>query len=175
MVSVLALSVLSVACSKEGRNDYCKNHYLFHTDHQDTLGELKVRLDDAGLVQANLFIPSSVFGTDVGSTSDALEQLAVTLQYGQTLLRFDTDSACEPGKVIVQHDSTGLQAQLESTCGESNRLKQMNVTLLDHIPELDEIEVEVTTPVTFKHFAISRQCESAIFRLNLPGNDDEQK
>jgi hypothetical protein len=37
--------------------------------------------------------------------------------------------------------------------------------LFDIISELEEVEAHFTTPVTQKRFAISRQCDSAIFRL----------
>jgi hypothetical protein len=173
--SLLAFSVLSVACSKEDRTDYCKNHYLFHADHQDTLGKLEVQIDDEGLVQTRFFIPSSVFDSDLAATNDSLDQLAATLKNGQILLSTDTESTCAPGEVIIQQDSSGLRANIDSICGESNRIKQMDVTLLDLIPELEEVEVEVTTPATFKRFAISRQCANPIFRLELPGNTNEQK
>lgn len=47
-----------------------------------------------------------------------------------------------------------------------DRLRQIDVSILDQIPGLDEIEVTMSTPATQKRFAISRQCESPIFRLD---------
>jgi len=46
------------------------------------------------------------------------------------------------------------------------RLRQIDVSILDQIPELEEIEVSMSTTATRKRFAINRQCESPIFRLD---------
>lgn len=47
-----------------------------------------------------------------------------------------------------------------------DRLRQIDVSILDEFPELEEIEVTMTTTATQKRFAISRQCEMPIFRLD---------
>jgi hypothetical protein len=54
----------------------------------------------------------------------------------------------------------------ESQCGLDNKIGQLDVVLFDTLAALEELEVYVVTPVTQKRFAISRQCESAIFRLD---------
>ena len=54
---------------------------------------------------------------------------------------------------------------------EEAKLKQVDVTLLDVVAELGEIEVIITTEATSKRFAISRQCPSAIFRLDKRAKD----
>jgi hypothetical protein len=162
---LLGLSLLLAACGKEKRNDYCKNHYLFHADHKSTLGKFVVSLDDGGLMTSRLTIPAEIYQNAPVSAEQKLEQLALILQQNQAAYSLETETVCEQGKATVEVSQEGLSAWFESSCGESNRLKQVNVTLLDLIPELEEIEVEVTTQATFKRFAISRQCESAIFRL----------
>jgi hypothetical protein len=54
----------------------------------------------------------------------------------------------------------------ESQCGEDNRLRQLDIALFDLLPNLDEVEVSMTTPATQKRFAINRQCDAPIFRLD---------
>lgn len=173
LLVLLGLSLLMAACSKEERDDYCKNHYLFHTDHTDTLGHFLVNLDDGGLMTSKLTIPATIFREDSFTADQKLDQLALMLQQNQAAYSLETETVCETGTSNVELTPVGLSALFESSCGESNRLKQVNVTLLDLIPELEEIEVEVTTQATFKRFAISRQCESAIFRLEQQVDSNE--
>jgi hypothetical protein len=59
-----------------------------------------------------------------------------------------------------------ISASFESRCGAGNKIGQVDVLIFDSSPELEEVEVLVTTPATSKHFAISRQCDAAIFRLD---------
>lgn len=51
------------------------------------------------------------------------------------------------------------------TFDDDGGLRQLDIGVFDLLPELQEIEVTVVTPVTQKHFAISRQCERPIFGL----------
>ena len=48
---------------------------------------------------------------------------------------------------------------------DDGRVRQIDVLAFDEFPELEELEVTMTTPATSKHFAISRQCENPIFRF----------
>lgn len=52
------------------------------------------------------------------------------------------------------------------TFRDDGRLRQIEVFAFDQMPELDEIEVTMTTPVTRKRFAINRQCPNPVFRLD---------
>jgi len=49
---------------------------------------------------------------------------------------------------------------------DNDRLRQIDISLFDQYPDLDEVEVSMSTHVTQKRFAISRQCEKPIFRLD---------
>lgn len=46
------------------------------------------------------------------------------------------------------------------------RLRQIDVSILDQFPNLEEIEVTMSTTATQKRFAISRRCANPIFRLD---------
>ncbi len=52
------------------------------------------------------------------------------------------------------------------TFEDDGRLRQIDVLAFDLMPELDEVEVTMTTPVTRKHFVINRQCQSPVFRID---------
>ena len=172
MFGCLLVVLLSLgACSKEERNDYCKNHYLFHADHQDTLGRLEMTLNADGLMQSSLSIPAAIFSEDNSSASEQMDRLALMLQQEQVLYKLQTERDCESTLVSIGHGPESLDARFESHCGTNNRLKQVDVTLLDVVAELEEIEVAITTEATSKRFAISRQCPAAIFRLDKKAID----
>jgi hypothetical protein len=168
----LLLVLISLgACSKEERNDYCKNHYLFHADHQDTLGHLEMKLNADGLMQSSLSIPASIFPGDEALVKERMDTIALMLQQGQVLYNLQTERDCQSTLVSIDQGSESLNAEYEAQCGKNNRLKQVDVTLLDVVAELGEIEVIITTAATSKRFAISRQCPSAIFRLDKRAKD----
>ena len=172
MFGCLLLALISLAaCSKEERNDYCKNHYLFHAGHQNTLGRLEMTLNADGLMQTKLSIPAAIFSEGKSPAGERLDRLALMLQQEQVLYDLQTERACESTLVSIDHGPEGLDARYESHCGSDNRLKQVDVTLLDVVAELEEIEVAITTEVTSKRFAISRQCPSAVFRLDMRAKD----
>jgi hypothetical protein len=68
---------------------------------------------------------------------------------------------------VIERDNMVI-ASFESQCSTERRLKEVEVSIFDFADELDEIVVTVTTPATSKRFAISRQCSSAMFRLEKP-------
>ena len=171
MFGCLLLALMSLgACSKEG-TDYCKNHYLFHADHQDTLGRLEMTLNEEGFMQSNLSIPAAIFSQNKGPVGERMNRLSLMLQQDQVLYALQTERDCESTLVSIDHGPEGLDARYESHCGSDNRLRQVDVTLLDAVVELEEIEVTFTTHAASKRFAISRQCPVAIFRLDKRAKD----
>ncbi len=163
--SLVLLLLFLGACNKEERRDYCKNHYLFHADHADTLARLEVTINNEGLLQSSLAIPSTIFGPDPGLAEDRMHELALLLQQNQSVYSLQTERDCEVETPEIRQDADGLLVKYESRCGSDNRLRQVDIHLLDLVPELEEVEARITTDATSKQFAISRQCESAIFRL----------
>ena len=172
MLGCLLLALMSLgACSKGERSDYCKNHYLFHADHQDTLGRLEMTINADGLMQSSLSIPAAIFSGGKNPTGERMDRLALMLQQEQVLYDLQTERDCESTVVSIDQGPEGLDARYQSHCGSDNRLRQVDVALLDVVAELEEIEVTITTAATSKRFAISRQCPSAIFRLDMRAKD----
>ncbi len=145
------------ACSPEKAPDYCKNHYKFHQQHMDSLGTLSITIGADGLLQSELHLPALLL-EDSG--------ISALLQDAANVYTLRTERECEVPVVNVTELAGGVVASYKSLCGIDNKIGQLDVKLFESLPMIDEIEVTVTTPVTQKHFAISRQCESAIFRLN---------
>ena len=52
------------------------------------------------------------------------------------------------------------------TIESDGRLRQIDVFAFDLMPDLDELEVSMTTPVTGKRFVISRRCPNPLFRID---------
>ena len=153
---VLLCCIALSACTEEDAVDYCRDHYLLHAGHQDGIGRLAVTMADNGILSSELTLPVSslIDGVD-GFLEDP--QLVYTLQ---------TSRDCAAATSTVRRLDSTVVATYESRCGIDNKIGQLDVVLFDTMASLDEIEVNVVTPVTQKHFAISRQCESAIFRLD---------
>lgn len=164
-IAALVLLVLLSACGKKEQTDYCKNHYLFHAEHLDTLAHLDMTLNADGLMTTQLRLPIAIFAASPPGADSRMAALVNTLSDNQDLYTLQTQNECQSAEIQVARDGNQLNIETNAVCGAGNRLKQVDVSLLDVIPELEEIEVNVTTEATAKHFAISRQCSSAIFRL----------
>ena len=167
MIRVLALSVVLLwvlpACTEDTALDYCKNHYRFHQDHVDGLAFLHIELDAEGVLSSELDVPVSALGLDTPYLLEMLEDPA-------RVYAIESLQSCEPPEVAFGNktgqDGTSLVVNYTSQCGSGDQVKQVDILLFDAIPELDEVETRVITTATQKHFAISRQCSSAIFRLH---------
>ena len=152
---ILFACIVVSACTGEEDVDYCKNHYLFHAEHRDKLGTLAITMADDGTLNSVLTLSASTLAA-------GLDQ---QLQDSQTVYSLQTERECTAAAPAIRREDGQLIATYESSCGLDNKIGQLDVVLFDNLPSLEEIEVNVVTPVTQKHFAISRQCQSAIFRL----------
>ena len=153
---VLLCCIALSACTGEDAVDYCRDHYLLHAGHQDDLGTLAVTMADSGILSTELTLPAS-------SLIDGIDEL---LEDPQLVYTLQTNSECTAATSTVRRLDSTVVATYESRCGIDNKIGQLDIVLFDTLTSLDEIEVNVVTPATQKRFAISRQCESAIFRLD---------
>ena len=161
---LLVTCMLLHACTENNAGDYCQNHYLFHQNHGDTIGLLTINLPEDGRVASDLKLPVSIF-----EGSNRLGELKDYLQQADNIYTLNTAQQCEAASSTVSTQGRTINASFESRCGEGNKIGQVDVLLFNSLPELEEVEVLITTPATSKHFAISRQCSAAIFRLDQPG------
>jgi hypothetical protein len=158
---LLVTCMLLHACTENNARDYCQDHYLFHQNHGDTIGLLTINLPEDGRVASDLKLPVSIF-----EGSNRLGELKDYLQQADNIYTLNTAQQCEVASSTVSMQSGTISASFESRCGAGNKIGQVDVLIFDSSPELEEVEVLVTTPATSKHFAISRQCDAAIFRLD---------
>ena len=153
LMSLLCFAL--AACAPERAPEFCRNHALFHDEHLDSLASLNVTMTAEGIIRSELSIPISVMA---GVPSELLED-------SHRVYSLQTEKECAASGVILNETNNAMAARYESNCGVDNKIGQIDILLFELLPALDEVEVTVTTPVTQKHFAINRQCDSAIFRL----------
>ena len=163
-IRLLAACGVISACTNDGGTDFCKNHYQYHDSHLDTVAVLTVKLTDDGLLVSELVLPYSIYGQN--ASDSAIAALLQTLRQPQKAYSLQSARDCQTKSVNLSGSIEAVSARYVSRCGSDNQLGQLDITLFDSIPELDEIDVLVTTPAAEKRFAISRQCESAIFRVD---------
>lgn len=156
LLLVVALGAIVSACTPDNDVDYCRDHYLYHADHLEGLGRLSISLSEDGVLSSDLLLPET-------SISDAAVD---ALQNVGSVYRLQTSRACTSATSDVRRQGSAILASYESQCGTDNKIGQLDVVLFDNLASLEELEVVVKTPVTQKRFAISRQCDSAIFRLD---------
>lgn len=159
---ITGLVVLSVAsaCTKDEATEYCKNHYVYHYEHKDQLSTLNLDVANDGLVTAVLALKGSL-ALDFPNNS-SLQQ---TLLGSENIYQIDSAGECS-NAIVTQSTGPGTPVlTFESQCTAGAKINQVDIALFDTLPELDEIEATIKTPATRKHFAISRQCEGAIYRL----------
>lgn len=145
----IGITLSIVACTRSAEPDYCRDHHLVHREHSDRVATLDIVLSDEGLLTKELMIP--VADGDSASIGDTFAMQA--------------DEGCSATESDVRRDNVGVHATYTSDCGTGNRLRQIDVSIFEQLPDLEELEVTMTTPATQKHFVISRQCDRPIFRL----------
>ncbi len=153
LMSLLCFAL--AACAPEQAPEFCRNHALYHDEHLDSLASLNVTMTEDGIIRSELSIPISVMA---GMPSELFED-------SHKVYSLQTENECAASNVILNETYNSVAASYESYCGIDNQIGQLDFLLFETLAALDEVEVTVTTPVTQKHFAINRQCDSAIFRL----------
>jgi hypothetical protein len=159
-------ALLLAACTKDEDTDFCKNHYRFHADHRNSIGSLVVEFSADGKLRTEVSLPNTSFAASQTDPAVAFATIERLLSEPDRVYDIDTERACSAMQVLdLRQDGVSVGAQYESDCGEGNRIGQLNIALFDAVPEIDELEIRVTTPAVGKHFVINRQCSAPIFRF----------
>lgn len=159
LATMVVMAVLS-ACTKDDDTDYCKNHYVYHYEHKDQLTTLNLDVAESGLVTAVITIKGDLavaYETDSG--------LQQTLLDSANIYQIDSAGECTDAVVTQSNDLGSPVLTFKSQCTAGAKINQVDIALFNTISALDEIEATIQTSATRKHFAISRQCEGAIYRL----------
>jgi len=165
----LAVGGVLSACTKDDATDFCKNHYRFHEEHKDTAAALHIKLISQGSLSSELTLPLAILDSspdDPANISSTEALLEARLGEASRVYTVQSEHECTAIGTRIERTEHAVIAHYESECGTGNKIGQIDVTLFDHVPELEEVVVNIATPATAKRFAISRQCSSAIFRLD---------
>jgi len=178
IVALLGLVTLFMGgCDGGDSFDFCQNHYQVHADHNNTIALLDGQLDTAGLLTMRLHLPANVLA-DGAATASESSVLLELLASPDRVYSLESDQPCAAATVKVNELGSGLGSGLDleyqSQCSVGNRVRQVNVELFGLLDGLEEVEVNMETPAVSKHFAISRLCKQAIFRLTPPGKSRAQ-
>lgn len=157
---LVLVAVVVSACSKDVGVDFCQNHGAFHSDHLDSIARLSIEVSDTGHLEGGLSIPKTSFGEM--RESDLIALLGVA----ENTFALQTERPCAVSVTYSAANAVGLEVEYSASCGADNKFGKINVSLFEHLKQLEEVETSVTTPATSKRFAISRQCDSPIFRLD---------
>ena len=151
----LACLVLA-ACSSKEAPEFCRDHTQFHAEHVASTVTASVSMAADGGIISEFRLPISTFGQQTTMN---------VLQDADNVYALQTATECTTANVKLESFQGSIIASYSSDCGAGNRLEQVDVLLFESLPIMDEVDVTVITPVTQKHFAIHRQCDSAIFRF----------
>lgn len=165
--SILAAATLLLgACTTDDATDFCKNHYRFHADHLNSIGKLAINLTADGRLLTDLSLPFASFSDLQAEPVEAFAGVEQLLAEPNRVYDLETDRECGATNVLdVWRDGVSMNARYESSCGEGNKVGQLNIALFDEVPQIAELEVEIATRAVSKHFVINRQCSAPIFRF----------
>ncbi len=167
-LAILVFCVFVGACA-EPEDDYCRDHFLFHEQHRAVTGTFEVHIDEDGRLTAELQQPVAAFPADGNGLAVFVDALA----HADNVYSAGSTGQCSTTSESVIERGDFVTGSYESQCNTENILKEVDVSIFDFADDLDEIVVTITTPATSKHFAISRQCSSAMFRLETQQADNE--
>lgn len=165
LLSLVTIAVLLAACGSRQGEDFCADHHLFHASHLDSIGTLDIKHSNDGTVRTEFSLPTSIFEATDDRPGRSIEEIEEILYESESVFSLQTEVSCNMSSSNVTSDANLINASYLTDCGSGARIKQIDVPLFDLVEQLDEVEVFVVTPATQKRFAISRHCESAIFRL----------
>ena len=175
LAGVTISACLVGGCAEQDANDYCENHYLFHDSHADKTAKLDIAYSEDGLFTVTFSLPHSIFVGEGESSGATIDEIAGILNDSENVFTVQADATCAETDVSVMSDAGLFSARYELNCGAGSKVGQLDILLFASVAALDEVEAVVKTPAASKQFAISRQCESAIFRLQGKSSDRSEE
>lgn len=149
---LLAL-LFGAGCAKEADNGFCATHGPDHWQHRDEVAGLTVRYGADGALEGRLSLPAEDAGPAAAGVLASAEEV------------FTTDANCVAEEQSVTREGGRLLGEYRLRCTGEAPLAALSVPLFDQLPELEELEVTMTTPAVTKHFLVHRRCERALFNI----------
>lgn len=148
------LVLLVSGCGGERSMEFCEQHAAEHWQHRAEVTALDMRLDQEGALNVAVAIPRGTL--DWALAGDVLASAAHVVDAGPT---------CAPLAVSVTRGEDTLSGQYRLQCEGDGPADGLIVSLFQHLDQLREVEVTMTTPAVSKHFLVNRRCERALFNV----------
>lgn len=139
-------------CNKEAQNPLCSEHENTHQEHITDVAKVNVVYTGQGDISTTILFPDTLSG-------DA------RFSQAESLLSLQTTKTCKADIPLVSKENDRVKITLNYTCESDNVLEKANVLLFEHYPQLQELEVHVSTPAVDKHFVLNKQCDRPIFKF----------
>lgn len=149
----ISFSVLLVGCDEKEEISFCKSHAKQHKNHQSEVTQIDIDYSDQGLIVANIKV----------AQAHARQNVLLNMA---NIIDVKAVKACTNGSVDIKEEGNYYQARYSLDCGLDNKLNKVSVLVLENFITIDEVEVDISTPSSRKHFVLSRQCDSPIFNVN---------
>ncbi|MBN7796394.1 hypothetical protein [Parahaliea mediterranea] len=150
----LCLVLLASGCGGERSMEFCERHGAEHWQHRAEVTVLDMQLDEVGVLNAVVTIPRGAL--DWMPAGQVLASAANVVDAGPT---------CAPQAASVTRDENALLGEYRLQCSGDAPPAGLTVALFQHLDELREVEVTMTTPAVSKHFLVNRRCERALFNV----------
>ncbi len=175
LAGVTIAACLIGGCAEQDSSDYCDNHYLVHESHADKIGKLDIAYSEDGLVTVAFSLPHSIFVGEGESSGASIDEVAGILNDSENVFAVQAEATCAESDVSIGSDTGLLSARYELNCAAGSKVDQLDILLFESVAALAEVEAVVKTPAARKQFAISRQCNSPIFRLHGKSSDQSEE
>jgi len=149
----ISLSTLLVGCGEKEEISFCKSHAKQHKNHQSEVTQIDIDYSEQGLIVAQITVAQNL------AQKEVLASLA-------NIIDVKAGKPCTNGSVDIKEEGNYYQATYSLNCGLENKLNKVSVLVLEKFTTIDEVEVDISTPSSSKHFVLSRQCDSPIFNVN---------
>lgn len=149
----IGISALLIGCGEKEEISFCKSHAKEHQKHQTDITQINIDYSEQGLIVAKVKVVQE------HAKQEVLANMA-------NIIDVKADRACKVGSVDIEKEDVYYQATYSQDCGLDNKLKKVSVLVLDNFTTIDEVEVDISTPSSSKHFVLNRQCDSPIFNVN---------
>lgn len=165
-LALVSTAILLAGCG-QGNTDggYCGNHREHHPNHADSIGRLSLRYTEDGIVEAEVSIPRASLSGPGEPDGDAfsIQDTANLLKEAGQVFSISGAEECLQRQSRAISEEDNVTADYRFDCGADNRLEDVDIRLLEHLPALDELEAHIDTPAVGKKFLISRQCETPLY------------
>jgi hypothetical protein len=164
VLQLLCIPVLAACSQQDESNTYCEAHQQRHSSHLEIVTTVQIEHKQAGELEASIEIPHEALTEPVDhSMEHGRAELVSRLRDVDQVFEIESASTCSEVLAQAEEINGQVSARYQFDCGADNKLNKISVVLFDNFPEIQEVEVRMTTPAVQKHFVINRQCSAAMF------------